>query len=343
VPTGGLPYSQFNYTLNENGEDRDYGSADDDYLTDVLAAKAAAVISNAAASGRPFFLYLAPYAPHEPARPAPRHAALFADLRAPRPPSYNEEDVGDKPRWIQALVPLDERRGRNLDGLYRNKARSMASVDEMLAALVEQLASLGQLDNTYVVFTSDNGFHIGTHRLPSGKYTPYEEDIHVPLIIRGPGVAKGAGTAALASNIDLAPTLAQLAGVQAPSFVDGRSLVALFGGVQPATWRTALLYEQGSREIQNEEARGNQGAEPRTTTSVVIPDLRAIRTGRYMYVEYSTGDRELYDLAVDPFELENIAGTAPAELIEALSARVTALSACRESGCRTAENAPAPD
>jgi arylsulfatase A-like enzyme len=342
VPTAGLPYSQFEYTLNESGRLVDYGSDEDDYLTDVLGRKAGEVIDHAASQSRPFFMYLAPYAPHEPARPAPRHAGLFADTIAPRTPAYNEEDMSDKPAWLQSLPLLEPRRIRNLDGLYRNKARSMVAVDEMIGALVDHLDRTGQLERTYIFFTSDNGFHIGAHRMASGKYTPYEEDIHLPLIVSGPGVVRGA-TDALAMNIDLAPTFAELAGVTPPEFVDGRSLAPLLSGEAPPAWRTAVLYEQGSREIVNEQLnRGHLGGEPAPSVTVVTPDLRAIRTERLMYVEYSTGERELYDLARDPHQLDNAASSASNSLLDHLSGLVARLSACGEDACRAAEDEPLP-
>jgi N-acetylglucosamine-6-sulfatase len=252
-PAAGNPYNSYNYTMNENGALVRYGSAPEDHVTDVIAGQAEAAIRRAAGDPRPFFLHVAPYAPHAPADPAPRHAALFPDAQVPRVPSFNEADVSDKPARIQALEPLRPRAIATLDADYRKRLQSMQAVDEMVARLVEALTETGELDNTYLVFTSDNGFHMGHHRLPAGKTTAYEEDIHAPFLVRGPGVPAGRTvTGYLAGNVDLAPTFADLAGVTPPDFVEGRSLAPLFGTdlPAPADWRQAFLvegYAGGSR------------------------------------------------------------------------------------------------
>ena len=265
-PVAGAPYSEFRYTLNENGKLVKYGSAPADYATDVLAGKATAFVRGAA-GGPPFFLYLATYAPHLPATPAPRHAGLFPDLQAPRTPSFNEADVSDKPERIRALPRLDPSQIAAIDADYRKQMRSLQAVDEAVAALVQTLQETGQLANTYVVLTSDNGFHLGQHRLEPGKYTAYETDIHVPLLVRGPGVPAGGTVRALTSSVDLAPTLAGLAGTALRSNPDGRSLVPLLHGpasatpAAPAGWRQVILLEQFA--FPSAPPRANATLEPR--------------------------------------------------------------------------------
>ncbi len=341
TPSGGTPYVGFDYALNDNGEIEQYRSDESDYLTDVLREKAAAFIDRSIAEGRPFFLYLAPYAPHEPATPAPRHAGAFANVTAPRPPSFDEADVRDKPSFIRGRPRLAAGEIARFDLRQRNRARSLLAVDEMIDALLDQLAGLGELDNTYIFFTSDNGYHMGQHRLAAGKYTAYDEDTHVPLVVAGPGVPAGVVRLELALNIDLAPTFAELAGTTLADFVDGRSLAPLLTGAMPATWRTAVLYEQGARETVEEQGLGVDRSEPRAARQAVAPDLRSIRTERYVYTGYSSGDQEFYDLVADPFQLRNAVERADAALLDYLRARLAELSNCQRAGCREAEDAAA--
>jgi arylsulfatase A-like enzyme len=324
-PVEGQPYSGFNYTLNENGKLVSYGNNPKDYGTDVYHRKATRFITSAIKSGKPFFVYLSTYTPHEPATPAPRHQDLFADAEAPHSPSFNEGDVSDKPRRIRNLHPLNNSQIINIDELYRRRLQSLQAIDEMLANLVETLEGLGQLENTYIVFSSDNGYHLGHHRLRFGKQTPYEEDIRVPLVVRGPNVPVGQVIEHLTANIDLAPTFAEWAGVTAADFVDGRSLVPLLSGNSPLEniWRQAILLETNT-----------------TRRDTPVPAFQAIRTKDYKYVEYVTGERELYDLSKDPHELQNINEIADPALIQQLAARLVELRSCAARSCRDTEDAP---
>jgi N-acetylglucosamine-6-sulfatase len=228
-------------------------------------------------------------------------------------------------------------------------------VDEAVAMLVETLTRNGQLDDTYLVFSSDNGFHLGQHRLPSGKQTAYEEDIRVPLVVRGPGVPKGRTVSRLAGNVDLAPTFADLARVAAPAFVDGRSLVPLLRGRRAPGWRRAYLVEHWQETDDVEPAaRAAAPLEPpdpdppgtagltveRETQAAavdVLPEFHGIRTRRHLYVEYATGEKELYDLRRDPDELQNGAATARRPLLRRLAKQLARLKQCRAAGCRRAE------
>ena len=195
-PAKGNAYGEYNYTLNENGSLVGYGNQPEDYLTDVLSRKATRFVKQAGDGRQPFFLVVATYAPHQPATPAPRHADAFGGVSAPRPSSYNEEDVSDKPAWIQAKPLLNRRQQLQMDNLYRKRLQSMLAVKELVEELLKTLRESGQLDNSYVFFASDNGFHLGEHRLHAGKLTAYEEDIRVPLYVRGPGVPAGSGARA---------------------------------------------------------------------------------------------------------------------------------------------------
>jgi len=339
-PSKGVPYSEFNYTLNENGTLVSYAATPEDYLGDVIAAKAGNFIRRASADRKPFFLYLPTYAPHGPATPAPRHQDLFPEAKAPRDPSFNEEDVSDKPAWVRALPSLTPVRARQIDDLYRKRLQSLQAVDEMLAGLVQTLQETGSLDNTYLVFSSDNGFHLGQHRQMSGKQAPYEEDIRVPLIVRGPGVPAGRTVDYLSGNIDLAPTFAEWAGVQAPDTVDGRSLAPLLKTDPPpiAAWRDAFLLEHGVPEtVDGSDVVGvNEPADPSSAPAGNrgIPQFNGVRTRTYTYVEYSTGERELYDLVADPHQLQNSVRSAEPALVSSLADRLHQLARCSGATCQ---------
>jgi len=340
-PVAGNPYSNFNYVMNENGKLVRYGSRADDYLTDVVARKSIDFIKRAAAEGQPFFIHLALYVPHSPATPAPRHAQLFPDAQLPRPPSFNEPDVSDKPSFIRNRPLLTERQIAQMQDLYRKRLQSLQAVDEMLASLIATLQATGQLEHTYIFFTSDNGFHMGEHRLNSGKQTAYEEDIRVLLIVRGPGVPAGRVLEHLTGNIDLAPTFAELGRAAIPDFVDGRSLVPLLRNAPPPldSWRQGFLIEHWTQ--QRQESFKTEGVwepldpmEREQTQQLAVPQFSAIRTRDSLYVEYVTGERELYDLNTDPYQLENLHAKADPALIEILSKQLARLAACAGASCR---------
>lgn len=334
----GRPYPGYKYSLNENGVLVDYdveGQGEAQYMTDVLARITVDFIRRSVDDPAPFFIYLAPFAPHEPARPAPRHEQLFPDLAAPRTASFNEIEISDKPENMSQNPLISDDKIRGLDELYRGRVRSMQAVDEMISQLVTVLGETGQLENTYIIFTSDNGFHMGQHRLLSGKGTLYEEDIHVPFIIRGPGiVANSVVSGYLSGNVDFAPTIAELAGLIPPAYVDGRSLVPLFAGQEPSVdqWRAGYLLESYGGGNSDVDAEVDQGANP---NGFADPEATYIglRTLDYLYVEYPNGFKELYDMHNDPDQLENLASTADPELVSQLSQWLHELYACSGKQC----------
>lgn len=278
------------YDLVEKGVVVHYGSSAAEYSTTVLADKAVQFI-NQTARTRPLFLYLAPFAPHFPAKPAPAHAGSASGVPPYRPANYNEPDVSDKPTWVQALPRLTPAQIDSVDNrIYRRMIESLQEVDRSVERVVNALQSKGRLANAVIVFTSDNGYSLGAHRWIR-KSCPYEECIRTPLLVRAPGVSPRTEQA-LVSNIDLAPTFAELAGVTPPAGVNGMSLLPLLRN--PRTpWRDAVLLEfLGSPE----------GVTPAPT------NFQAVRTARYLYAEYTNSERELYDLAVDPQQLSNVAG-----------------------------------
>ena len=342
-PVGGSPYAAYRFTLNENGQTVKYGSMAGDYMTDVLAGKATAFVRGAAVSGQPFFLFLSTFAPHKPATPAKRHVNLFPGLKAPRTPSFNEADVSDKPDRIRALPRLTPAQINTIDVLYRKQMLSLQAVDEAVAALVKALQETGALANTYIVFTSDNGFHMGQHRLEPAKYTAYETDVHVPLLIRGPGVQAGSRTGALASSVDLAPTLAELAGTRLPVDSDGRSLAPLLRGQTPEAWRQMVLLEQFAFPIS--PPRAGQTLEPPDSQDEKAGDYLAhvgLRTMDFKVVAYENGEREVYDLRSDPDELVNLRSSVGKAWLTRLSKMAKALGKCAGTSCRQLEARPVP-
>ncbi|MGI8687629.1 MAG: sulfatase-like hydrolase/transferase [Thermomicrobiales bacterium] len=395
-PVEGNAYSEFGYKMNENGKVVAYGNTPQDYMTDVLSGKAADFIKRAAGAPAPFFLYIATYAPHQPATPAPKYANAFPDAKAPHPPSYNEQDVSDKPQWIQHLPLLSDKEQAQLDEIYRKRIETLQSVDDLLENVVNTLQATGKLDNTYIVFSSDNGFHLGEHREAAGKQAPYEGDIRLPLIVRGPGIAAGKTMDQLVGNVDFAPTFAQWAGASVPDFVDGRSFAPLLTGATPDAWRQAFLIEHFSQAgaVKSKGKNGKQGkngkngkhgtAQPAATAQATpgvtigsaaagksqrakgtravgsaaavsgtsapkatsgnkgIPEFHGLRAKAYVYVEYVTKERELYDLTKDPDELQNIAGSADSALLAQLAARLADLQKGAGATLRTAEQQPMP-
>jgi arylsulfatase A-like enzyme len=309
-----------------------YGREAEAYATDVFAARAAAFVAEAASAGTPFLVVVAPYAPHAPSTPAPRHAQLFPEHALPRAPGFGEFDVADKPAHIRRLPPLRERVRLRLQRRHLQRVRSLQAIDEAVALLVDTLDQHGRLDDTFVFLTSDNGFHLGEHRMGWGKQSPYEEDIGLPLVVRGPGVPVSARVTALAGNVDLAPTLAELAGTRLDFDADGRSLRPwLDGSGGPAGWRRTLLLDLWAGS-----SRGERDGKTR------VPPYHGLRTRDALYVEYATGERELYDLENDPAQLENAIASADPERLAALSARVAALRSCAGARCRALEDQPLP-
>ncbi len=317
----------YKMVVNENGELVRYRGKRH-YSTDVFAAKAIDFVTRTAPPAQPFFLYLAPRAPHGPSDPAMRHLTALAGTTAPRPPSYDEADVSDKPAWVRANPRLSDEQIAQIDEYHLARLRTLLAVDELVANLVEALSSAGTLESTYIVFTSDNGYHLGEHRALMEKGSPYEEVIRMPLVVRGPGVPAGRTIEALASEADLAPTFAAWAGAPIPSFVDGRSLAPLLDkGPIPRDWREAVLIEH----IADRHKR-----------SIKQPGFHALRAEDFIYVELSTGERELYDLVNDPHQLDNLISTADPAFLQALSRRMETWITCAGDECRIIEAAPMP-
>jgi N-acetylglucosamine-6-sulfatase len=352
--------------LNENGHMVNY-DPDRYHLDDVLSERAAGYVERTAgadppffATDRPFLMWLGTKAPHQPATPAPRHEDTLENVELPRPPSFDEEDVSDKPRWIRDNPPLRPDQVAYMDELHRKRLQSMMAVDDMIGDLFDSLRESGELEDTYVFFTSDNGFHLGQHRLGAGKWTAYEEDIRVPLVVRGPGVPEGEKLPHTVLNNDLAPTFADLGGVDPPKFVDGRSLAPLLDGTPTPEedWRQRFLVEAVAERdsvprppfVNESQVRPLITGDPlpndwRKTSAGRAesseewgrPWLKALRTEDHLFVEYKTGEHELYDLKKDPHQLDNLYDRAPDDLLRRLNEQLDALRQCEAQDCRTAE------
>jgi N-acetylglucosamine-6-sulfatase len=317
---GSSTYSFYGFTMNVNGA---LETTPLDYQTDAITERSVDFVQRNA--GRvPFFLWTTYVAPHAGAPtelddpvdypstvPASRHYGAFAGAPLPRPPSFNETDVSDKPPFIRNRPPLKPWQISEIRELRRQRLASLLAVDEGVGRIIETLEATGTLANTMVIFTSDNGFMAGEHRVPSGKMLAFEPSIRVPLLIRGPGIPAGVRRRDLVWNGDLAPTILALAGAQ-PAFArDGRSLLA-----PPAPRRVIVL--EGS-------------ASART---LGLPRFTGLRTRRYKYLEHLWGAKELYDLRRDPYELTNLAKLPRMAGVKAqLGRRLAHLRGCAGAGC----------
>ena len=316
-------HDYYDYTLNDNGTLVRYGTDRADYKQDVLTGKAVDFVDRRAPKDQPFFLWLTYPAPHvggpEPnpqppsncqnaPKPAPRHAHAFDAEPLPKPPNFNEANVSDKPAAIRNKPPLSATQIATIQRKYRCELESLLSVDEGVKKVLQTLEADGELNNTLVIYTSDNGFFHGEHRIPDGKRNIYEESIRVPLLMRGPGIPAGVTIPDLAINADLAPTIVDLANATPGLEMDGRSLI-------PVTQKPGI--ERG-RELLIEE-----------------PSFKAIRTERYVYAEHSTGETELYDVLKDPFELVvSHDDPAYASIKARLASHLQQLRNCAGPSCR---------
>jgi arylsulfatase A-like enzyme len=301
----------FNADFNDDGAQ----ITESVYSTDALAREAAEFIN---AARQPFFMLVTPKAPHAgdshsgEEQPAPRHATAPA-TNAPRPPSFNESNVSDKPAWVKALPSLSGDQVSTIDSNYRSAHRAMLSVDEMVGSIVSALGP--KLANTFICFTSDNGYFYGEHRIRAGKRYPYEPSLRVPLICRGPGIPTGEVRNQIVNNLDLSATVMAWADATPGRTLDGRSFVPVLADAQ-AAWRDAIFFSADSAKAK--------------------PEIKAtgVRTPSRKYVKWGDGFEELYDLVSDPDEIANKAGDANyAADLTALRALQSRLATCSGSSC----------
>jgi N-acetylglucosamine-6-sulfatase len=320
APTNHTEYQLYDYTLNENGKLVNYGDDPADYQTDVLADKSIHFIDRHSGD-RPFFLTVAPVAPHDEGvlegvnaprnpRPAPRDLGRFSTQALPEGPAFNEVDVSDKPRGIKGDPPLSADETADLTTLYRSRLESLLAVDRLVGRTVRALDDAGELEDTVFIYTSDNGYLLGEHR-QVGKERLYEESTGVPLIVRGPGFAAGATRREPVGNVDLAPTIVGLTGIRAGLVMDGVSLSPTGSDGATAT-RPPLVLEMLSDRV-----------------------FSGLRTGRFVFARYERGGEELYDLRRDPDQLENLSNDpAYANVSQRLSTLLDRLRDCAGASCR---------
>jgi len=387
----------YGYTLNDNGsidgpfgdsgswETREYGERDDPgcpnaplngkpcyYETDVFNRIATEEL-NGTPPDRPFYLQLDYTAPHGDFRrpagpePAPRDYGLFEGVPLPHNTSqgFNEGNVNDKPRFIREAPFLSANDIHTYRVYYDKALESLRAVDDGVKMIYDTLGALHRLRNTYILFTSDNGFFYGEHRLTGGKFLAYEPSTHLPFLMRGPGIKPGTETGQLAANIDIAPTILELAGVKPDVYVDGESLYPfahdpslrnrrpiLFesfvetsdveenGGGPAASPAKVANGSSGGGPSVNERPKTGYGSSASAHASIVAPpkNYYGIRLGPYKYIEWPDGEKELYDITKDPYELNNIVRDPNYFPIRAfLHKELVRLEVCRDKTCR--ENA----
>jgi N-acetylglucosamine-6-sulfatase len=337
----------YQYSLFQSGPHdpipavEDYGSATTDYQTDVYREKAVRVLDEQLPGPDPVYLSVAFGAPHGPFEPAPRHKFTQSAFPLAPLPGFDEKNISDKPSFLRdrALHRLTSTEKLNIADRRHRRLEMLLGVDEAVAQIIGEVASSGELANTYFIFTSDNGFFFGEHRIANGKYLPYEPSSRVPLVIRGPNVAPGATSSELVSNVDYMPTVLQIAGTGPASNapLDGRSLLPFAADPTARSLRPILLEGDvgpGVGAGQNPDLTAIRDRRKRSRVAklrlnrfggvdnldqepgaerfaingnVDVPAFRGIRTNRYAMYIYATGDTELYDMAKDPGQLTNVA------------------------------------
>ncbi len=333
---GGDGYPEFNYSLTENRSIAYYPGPpprrhDPNYLTDVLSRRATALIARSASLHKPFVMEVATFAPHAPYTPAPRNANDFPGLTEPRDASFDANNV-NPPKWLGKRSPLTATQVLRIDREFRMRAQAVEAVDRLLGNVEHALAAKGLSKNTYIVFSSDNGYHMGQHRLLPGKLTAFDTDIRVPLIVTGPGVPHGRVVPEMVQNIDLYPTFVQIAGAK-PSFpIDGHSLVPLLHPARSRpVWRTAALIEHHGPDTPHDPdyENGKQGGNPSSYEAIRVSDRQF---GNAVYVEYThTGEREYYNIDADPFERNNTYNSLSKVQRAMLHSRLVGLEKCHNA------------
>ncbi len=338
-----------------------YGDQPGDYQTDVFTNRAVDFVNDSGVARQPFWLNLWFNSPHGPFDPAPRDAYRFAGTPLPKLPGFNEKDISDKPKWFrkQARKRIGKKQAKLIDNERRRQEEQLASVDQAVGELVQSLKDNGILDDTYIVFSSDNGIFRGEHRIASGKYLPYDPASRVPLIVRGPGIPAGGVSSELVWNGDIAQTIQQIASGSQMDSLDGRSLLPYAQNPALRSTRPVLLEGDtgpggtGAESAQSSRARarearvgvaGKRGVhnleqEPDAIKSATntdsAPAYRSIRTDRYEYTVYANGQAELYDMKWDPAQLNSLILNPRYHYVRRwLYDRLVPLSACAGPSCR---------
>uniref|UniRef100_A0A8C0HGW5 N-acetylglucosamine-6-sulfatase n=1 Tax=Chelonoidis abingdonii TaxID=106734 RepID=A0A8C0HGW5_CHEAB len=341
----------YNYTLSVNGKAQRHGeNYSADYLTDVLANMSLDFLEYKS-NFEPFFMMISTPAPHSPWIPAPQYKKSFQNVSAPRNGNFNIH--GKDKHWLirQAKTPMTNSSIQFLDDAFRKRWQTLLSVDDLIEKLVKKLELLGELDTTYIFYTSDNGFHTGQFSLPIDKRQLYEFDIKVPLLVRGPGIKPNQTNKMLVANIDLGSHyFGYLQDLIINKDTDGGgwSLLPRLRGDKNLTWRSDVLIEY--------QGEGHNSSDPTCPAlgpgvTHCFPDcvcedsynntyacVRTLSTSwDLQYCEFD--DREVfvevYNLTADPHQLTNIAKTIDQEILEKMNYRLMMLQSCSGATCRT--------
>jgi N-acetylglucosamine-6-sulfatase len=312
------------YSINDNGRVYTKQRADQQDI-DHLSDKAVGIVKDYAPKDRPFYLQVSTTEPHRPYFYPKRYADKYASEEAPRPPSFNEADVSDKPSYVRNRPRLSDAQIKTLDKNYRKRLRGLRGVDDLIGDLVVALKKTKEFENTIFILSSDNGFELGTRRVMGGKIDPYEESINIPLVMRGPGIRQGLLQKRLASTNDIVPTIMDFAGAKEKPFFDGRSLKPLVDSKPSSTWRTAV----GIEYLANTKDKNGR--------RIPFYGVRTAEGEKYVYYP-TTGEEEYYDLKTDPYELHNGASDpANAGRVAALAKMAKRIRSCSGDSCRAAE------
>jgi N-acetylglucosamine-6-sulfatase len=312
----------------------------------LVADKTLEFLDNRLKGNAPVFAFVNFGAMHSPFKYAKFDEDKFGNAKVPRTAAFNEADVSDKPSYVRNLPKLSGEKISGLDQDYRDGLRSLMRVDRFVADLTDLLHRRGELDDTYIVFYTDNGAHFGQHRFEHGKFEPYKEDVNFPLIVRGPGIPQGVVNTELIGTHDVAPSLADMADADVPDFVDGRSFLPLATGEVTEWSRTAILSDRG----ENNGVPSNRWDKSWGWSW----EMLRMEDGK-VYTRHERGpgegEKEFYDLEQDPYQLHNALGPADttypppdAATLAYYEKRLDALYNCSgQSGpksCRAAEDAP---
>lgn len=338
----------YNYTLSDNGRAKTFGqNYSVDYLTDVLA-NISLDFFNHKVNYEPFFMMISTPAPHSPWTAAPQYEKAFQNVSAPRSGSFNVH--GKDKHWLvrQAKTPMSNASIQYLDNAYRKRWQTLLSVDDLVEKIMKELKNRGELENTYMFFTSDNGYHTGQFSMPIDKRQLYEFDIKVPLLVRGPNINGKRISQALVQNVDLGPTILDIAGYDLnKTQMDGMSFFPILKNAN-VTWRTDILVEyQGEGSTRPDPSCPALGV----GVSQCFPDcvcedaynntyacVRTISKGQDLqYCEFDDAEVfvEVYNLTADPHQMTNIAKSIEQEILEKMNHRLMMLQSCSGPSCRT--------
>ncbi|XP_034048062.1 glucosamine (N-acetyl)-6-sulfatase (Sanfilippo disease IIID), b [Thalassophryne amazonica] len=339
----------YNYTLSVNGQEEQHGDIyEKDYLTDIILNRSLHFLDDRSPQ-HPFFLMLAPPAPHSPWTAAPQYKKEFIHIQAPRDGSFNKP--GQDKHWLlrQAPNPMTNSSLLFLDDAYRKRWQTLLSVDDMVETLVKKLGNIKELDNTYIFYTSDNGYHTGQFSLPIDKRQLYEFDIRVPLMVRGPGIKPNQTLQAPVLNIDLAATILDISGINLSTVnMDGQSFLSQMApSLCNGTTRSFFLVEHAGE--------GHPTTDPSCPKlgpglAECFPDCvcedaynntyACVRTldkaQNLQYCEFGGAEPfvEMYNLTSDPQQLQNIVKQVDPTILQKMNQQLIKLQSCVGDSCR---------